>query len=178
MKAPYQVPVGRAPLGGSGGIPPQKLFENWVLKGAIWCSLGGSEASKLYFICTTLFTVIYNNMTKPASLLTHNSSFVAVRSFALWKSRKLSVISVQLFAFSSLPFTFKSVLSCELLYCFKCDILQIQVNHFPIASQTLTWKWHFFSRYSDKGDEYFRFCNWRKIRMTFVFLRILEKWIR
>ena len=77
VKLPYQVPVG-----GFGGIPPQKFFENWMLKGAIWCSLWGSEASKLYFICPTLFTVICNKMTKPASLLTH-SSFVDVRSFAL-----------------------------------------------------------------------------------------------
>lgn len=68
-KAPYRVPVGRAPLGGSGGIPPQKCFEIWMLKGAIWCSLGGS--------------VICDKMTKPASLLTHYSSFVALRSFAL-----------------------------------------------------------------------------------------------
>ena len=55
--------------------------------GAVW---GGSEASKLYFICTTLFTVICNKMTKPASLLTHSSFvafFVAVRSFALLKSK-------------------------------------------------------------------------------------------
>ena len=41
IKAPYQVPVGHAPLAGSGGIP-QKFFEIWMLKGAIWCSLGGS----------------------------------------------------------------------------------------------------------------------------------------
>ena len=34
--------VGHAPLGGSGGILPQKFFEIWILKGAIWCSLGGS----------------------------------------------------------------------------------------------------------------------------------------
>ena len=71
VKAPYRVPVGHAPLGGSGDIPPLKFFEIWMLKGAIWCSLGGSEASKLYFICTTLFTVIFNKITKPASLLTH-----------------------------------------------------------------------------------------------------------
>ena len=87
MKVPYQVPVGHAPLEGSGGILPQTFFENWMLKGVIWFSLGRSEASKLYFICTTLFTVICNKMTKPASLLTHYSSFVAffiaVRSIAL-----------------------------------------------------------------------------------------------
>ena len=71
VKAPYRVPVGHTPLGGSGDIPPLKFFEIWMLKGAIWCSLGGSEASKLYFICTTLFTVIFNKITKPASLLTH-----------------------------------------------------------------------------------------------------------
>ena len=41
-KAPYRVPVGRAPLGGSGGIPHQKFFEIWMLKSAIWWSLGGS----------------------------------------------------------------------------------------------------------------------------------------
>ena len=29
-------------LRGSGGIPPQKSFEIWMLKGANWCSLGGS----------------------------------------------------------------------------------------------------------------------------------------
>ena len=49
-------------------------------------------------------------MTKPASVLTHYSSFVAffiaVRSFALKKSRKLSVISVLLFAFNSLSLIF------------------------------------------------------------------------
>ena len=56
VKAPYQVPIGHTPLGGCGGIPPQKFFEIWMLKGAIWCSLGGSEASKLYFICTTNIT--------------------------------------------------------------------------------------------------------------------------
>ena len=59
-KVPYRVPVGRAPLGGCGGISPLIFFEIWMLKGAIWCSLGGSEASKLNFICTTLFTVIFN----------------------------------------------------------------------------------------------------------------------
>ena len=37
---------------------------------------GGSEASKLYF---TLLTVIFNKRTKPASLLTHYSSFVVMR---------------------------------------------------------------------------------------------------
>ena len=79
VMAPYGEPVGRALLGGSGGIPPQKYFEIWILKGAIWCSLGGSEASKLYFICTTFFTVIFNKRTKPASLLTHYSSFVVMR---------------------------------------------------------------------------------------------------
>ena len=47
-KAPYQVPIGR--------INSQKFFEIWTLKGAIWCSLGGSEASKLYFIFTTNIT--------------------------------------------------------------------------------------------------------------------------
>ena len=78
MKAPYRVPIGRAPLVGSGGIPPQKVFEIWMLKGAICCSLGGSEASKLNLICTTLFTIIFNKMTKPASLLTQ-SSFVVMR---------------------------------------------------------------------------------------------------
>ena len=31
-KASYRVPVGRVPLGGSGGIPPQKFFEIWMLK--------------------------------------------------------------------------------------------------------------------------------------------------
>ena len=41
-KAPYRVPIGRAPLGGSGGIPPQKFFEIWMLKSATWWSLGGS----------------------------------------------------------------------------------------------------------------------------------------
>ena len=29
-------------FGGSGGIPPQKFFEIWMLKSAIWWSLGGS----------------------------------------------------------------------------------------------------------------------------------------
>ena len=37
---------------------------------------GGSEASKLYL---TLLTVIFNKRTKPASLLTHYSSFVVMR---------------------------------------------------------------------------------------------------
>ena len=32
--------VGREPVGGSGGIPPQKMFEIWMLKGAIWWNLG------------------------------------------------------------------------------------------------------------------------------------------
>ena len=41
-KAPYRAPVGRAPLGGSGGIPPQKFFEIWMLKSAIWWNLEGS----------------------------------------------------------------------------------------------------------------------------------------
>ena len=41
-KAPCRVPVGRAPLGGPGGIPPEKFFEISMLEGAIWCSLGGS----------------------------------------------------------------------------------------------------------------------------------------
>ena len=36
----------------------------------------GSEGSKLYFICTTLFTIIFNKMTIGASLVTHYSSFV------------------------------------------------------------------------------------------------------
>ena len=40
VKAPYRVPIGHAPLRGSGGIPPQNFFEIWMLKGAIWCSLG------------------------------------------------------------------------------------------------------------------------------------------
>ena len=40
-------------LRGSGGISRQNVFEIWMLKGAIWCSLGGSEAPKLYFICLT-----------------------------------------------------------------------------------------------------------------------------
>ena len=79
VKAPYRVPVGPAPFDGSGSIPPQKFFEIWMLKRAIWCSLGGSEASKLYFICTTLFTVIFNKMTKPAFLSTHYSSFEVMR---------------------------------------------------------------------------------------------------
>ena len=79
MKAPYQVPVGHAPLGRVWGHPPQKLFEICVLEGAVWCSLGRSEASKLYFICTTLFTVIFHKMAKPTSLLTHYSSFVVMR---------------------------------------------------------------------------------------------------
>ena len=79
VKAPYFKSTGHALLGGSGGIPPQKFFEIWILKGAIWCSLGGSEVSKLYFICTTLFTVIFNKRTKPPSLLTHYSSFVVMR---------------------------------------------------------------------------------------------------
>ena len=78
-KAPYRVPIGRAPLRGSGGIPPQKFFEIWMLKSAIWWSLGGSQASKLYSICTTLFTTIFNKMTKHAFLLTHYSSFVVMR---------------------------------------------------------------------------------------------------
>ena len=39
-KAPFRAPVGREPVGGSGGIPPQKIFEIWMLKGAIWCNLG------------------------------------------------------------------------------------------------------------------------------------------
>ena len=91
-KAPYKVPLGLAPLGGSGGIPPQKLFEIWMLNLVlIWCSVGGSEASKLYFICTTLFTVIFNKMTKLASLLTHYSSFVVMR-FAT-KIRQRTVLS-------------------------------------------------------------------------------------
>ena len=59
VKAPYRVPIGHAPLGGSGGIPPQNFFEIWMLKGAIWCSL--------YFICTSLFTIIFNKITKRAS---------------------------------------------------------------------------------------------------------------
>ena len=42
QKAPYRALVGRAPLGGSGGIPPQKFFEIWMLKSAIWWNLGGS----------------------------------------------------------------------------------------------------------------------------------------
>ena len=58
-------------LRGSGGISRQNIFEIWMLKGAIWCSLGGSEASKLYFICLTLFTITFNKMTKHAPLLTH-----------------------------------------------------------------------------------------------------------
>ena len=49
VKAPYQVPI--------GCIPCQNFFEIWTLKGAIWCSLGGSEASKLYFICPTNITI-------------------------------------------------------------------------------------------------------------------------
>ena len=54
-KAPYQMPIGRAPLKGSQGILPQNFFEIWMLKGAIWCSLGRSEASKLYFITKGIF---------------------------------------------------------------------------------------------------------------------------
>ena len=57
-------------LRGSGGISRQNVCEIWMLKGAIWCSLGGSKASKLYFICLTLFTITFNKMTKHASLLT------------------------------------------------------------------------------------------------------------
>ena len=79
VKAPFFEPIGHALLGGSGGIPLQKFFEIWILKGVIWCSLGGSEASKLYLICTTVFTVIFNKRTKPPSLLTHYSSFVVMR---------------------------------------------------------------------------------------------------
>jgi len=41
-KAPHRVPLGHAPLRGSGGIPPQQPLEIWTLKGAIRCSLGGS----------------------------------------------------------------------------------------------------------------------------------------
>ena len=64
---------------GVWGHSPSEIFEIWILKGAIWCSLGGSEASKLYLICTTLFTVIFNKRTKTPSLLTHYSSFVVMR---------------------------------------------------------------------------------------------------
>ena len=39
-QAPRRAPEGREPVGGSGGIPPQEIFEIWMLKGAIWCNLG------------------------------------------------------------------------------------------------------------------------------------------
>ena len=35
------------PFRRSGGIPAQNFFEIWIPRGAIWDSLGGSEASKL-----------------------------------------------------------------------------------------------------------------------------------
>ena len=41
--------------------------------------------------------------------------------------------------------------------------------------------WHesdMILQYSDKVDEYFHFCYWRKIRETFVLLKILDEWIR
>ena len=62
----------------------------------------------------------------------------------------------------------------ELLY--TAIKLQIQLNCFPIASQMLNVNVTIFSRYSDKIEEYFRFWNWRRIEMTFVFLKIRE-WI-
>ena len=79
MKAPYRVPIGRAPLVGSGGIPPSESFLNLDSQRCHLLQSGrNSEASKLNLICTTLFTIIFNKMTKPASLLTQ-SSFVVMR---------------------------------------------------------------------------------------------------
>ena len=67
-------------------------------------------------------------------------------------------------------------LGAPLLHCYKWNTLQIQVNYFPIASQMLNVHVTFFFRNSDKIEEYFRFWNWRRIGMTFVFLKIWE-WI-
>ena len=81
-------------------------------------------------------------------------------SFALYKSRSYlwTRCSFSLSILCHLRFkAFYLVNYCTLLY--KRNTLQIQVNYFPIASQTLDVKMTFFSRYSDKCDEYFRFCN-------------------
>ena len=62
-----------------GNSPLRKFFLNLDAQSCHLLQSGGnSEASKLNLICTTLFTIIFNKMTKPASLLTQ-SSFVVMR---------------------------------------------------------------------------------------------------
>jgi len=45
-----RVQEGHEPLGGSGGMLPRKVFENYVAGDAIWCILGPTHREKLHII--------------------------------------------------------------------------------------------------------------------------------
>ena len=94
VKAPYQVPI--------GCIPCQNFFEIWTLKGAIWCSLGGSEASKLYFICTT-------NITK--GILRHSSHVIGKKCY-IWIVLKSPAVFVLRYCLVLMNFSKKNFQPC------------------------------------------------------------------